>query len=61
MGVRLKRVPEEDHKIDPSFRDGSSDLLIAAERPAQEAADRQPELACKKRPRRPGRVELVLR
>jgi len=39
--LRLERIPEEDHEIDPSFHDARADLLVAAERTAQEPRDRQ--------------------
>jgi hypothetical protein len=34
--LRLERIPEKDHEIDATVDDGCADLLVAAERPAQE-------------------------
>jgi hypothetical protein len=36
-----RRIPEEDEKIDAAFGDAGADLLIAAERAAAEAGDRE--------------------
>lgn len=43
-GCGAERIPEEDHEIDATFHDGGTDLLVAAERTAQEPGDRQFEL-----------------
>jgi len=43
--LRLQRIPEEDEQVDLAFSDARADLLIAAERPAAEAGDRQAELS----------------
>ena len=41
MRLRLQRIGKKDDKIDLSVHDASADLLIAAERTAVEAADRE--------------------
>src|SRR5581483_2703716 len=43
--VRREWVPEEDHEIDPALGDRRADLLVAAERAAEEPRDGQVELA----------------
>ena len=58
--VRLERVPEEDHEVDPALGDRRTHLLIAAERAAQEAVDVQAELVREQPAGRSGGVELVL-
>ena len=37
MGLCLKRIPQKDHKINLSFHDLCTDLLVSAERAAAEA------------------------
>ena len=59
--VRLQRIPEEDHEVDPALSDRRADLLIAAQRPAQEAMHREAELGRELRAGRAGGVQLVLR
>ena len=58
--MRLQRVPEEDHEIDPALDDGGADLLVAAERAAHEAADPEAELGGQERAGGAGGVEIVL-
>jgi hypothetical protein len=48
--VGLQRIPEEHEQIDLAFGDAGADLLVAAERAAAEAGDREPELLCTSRP-----------
>jgi hypothetical protein len=38
------RVPEEDQEVDPTFGDRCTDLLVAAERAAEEPAHGESEL-----------------
>jgi hypothetical protein len=38
--MRLERVPEEDHEVDPAFCDRRSNLLVSSERAAQEPVHR---------------------
>ena len=59
--LRFHRIPEEDDEIDSSLDNTGADLLVAAERPAQEAGDRQSQLLAEKSSGRTGRVQLVLR
>ena len=57
--VRLERVPEEDHEVDAPFGDRGADLLVAAERAAEEAVHLQAELVGEQRAGGAGRVQLV--
>ena len=58
--LRLERVPEEDHEVDAPLGDRRADLLVAAERAAEEARDRQAELARDQPAGRAGGEQLVL-
>ncbi len=58
--LRLERVPEEDQDVDLALRDLGADLLVAAERAALQAGDRQPELVAEQRAGGAGGAEVVL-
>jgi len=51
----LQRVPEEDQQVDVAVRDPGADLLVAAQRAAEEAGDRQAELVAEQSARGRGR------
>jgi hypothetical protein len=54
--MRLERIPEEDHEVEPPLGDRGADLLIAAERSAQERRDRNVQLTREARAGRAGCV-----
>ncbi len=37
--LRRQRIPEEEHGVDPAFRDQRAELGIAPERPGEEQVD----------------------
>jgi len=59
LGFSLAKIVDDE--VDAPFGDRGAHLLVAAERPAQEARHRQIELARDERARRAGRVQLVPR
>jgi hypothetical protein len=61
VGLRLERVPEEDHDVEPPLRHAGADLLVAAHRTAQEPVDVQAELGGDQAAGGAGAVELVPR
>src|SRR5450631_1390577 len=59
MCLRFERIPEEKDDVQSPLCDPRSDLLVAPERPAQEAGDREPKLILDESTRCPGGVQLV--
>jgi drug/metabolite transporter (DMT)-like permease len=57
--LRLQGIPEEDQEVDPPLGDRGADLLIAAERTAEEPVHFKTKLTREQRTGRPGRVQLV--
>ncbi len=59
MRLGLQGVPEEHQEVDPALGDRGADLLVTAQRSAEEAVDGQAELGGQQRARRPGCVKLM--
>src|SRR5262249_49611741 len=59
MRLRLERIPEKDHEIDSALDDRRPDLLVAAQRTAEEPGNRKPDLARQERAGGAGRIQLV--
>ena len=59
VGLRLERVPEEDEEVDVARGDHRAELLVAAERPALQLDDPDPELVLEQRAGRPRRDQVV--
>ena len=57
--MRLQRIPEEDHEVEPPFDTSGANLLIPAERPTQEPHHRQSELIREQCATRSGHVQVV--
>jgi len=61
MRLRLERIPEEDHEIDPVLDDSGSHLLVATEWTAEKPADRESKLGAEERAGGSRRIEVVVR
>ena len=58
--MRLERLPEEDHEIDPALNDRRTDLLIATQRAAQKPCDVEAQFARQQRAGRTGGKQRML-
>src|SRR5688572_17009091 len=57
----LQRIPEEDDEIDSPLDDARANLLVAPQRPAQEAGHREAQVARDQGSCRPGGAEVMMR
>ncbi|MNC50728.1 hypothetical protein D3C75_999900 [compost metagenome] len=60
MGLWLERVPEEHQHVDPLLGDLRTELLIAAQWPADHALHRQIEALLQQQPRGAGGDQIML-